>query len=517
MSQSAEHAQTPANFMVRNTARKERKAPINGPSKLLPNDKLCKICKKHYNQILPIMAEKVHQGKLQGVHTRLTYGEHSHQKAQTREKTPLSESESCDRENKAKKRRNQSPYTMSRDTRYDRKPNVFSRLRHEESSSTHWKSPVSTIVFTRLGARYKNVFTRLGERRKDVHSRLGPKVISKLKHTHDRRHASFGREWDTADRVKRWPSFQTEETYLTESENERGGHWNSKSNKQRSADEDLSKPWIYEEADPFTPRIRNFEVPKRTRMPTNIKTYDGAGDSKDHLKIFHTAAKIERWVMPTWCHMFNSMLIGSTRVWFDTLPPESIDSYNALRKAFLVNFLQQKKYIKDPVKIHHIKQKEGESTKAFMERFKAKSRHVNGASDCMRISGFMHGITNHDLIKRLNDNILKFIDEMMSMTTAFLRGEVAATNQSRKKASPTWKHNEVSHKQNFDKRLDFNNKQKPNQRHDGFTPLVKTPKEIITMDMVKFKAPPPMSGLAKDRNKNKFCEFHGDKGNNTYE
>ncbi|GJZ87241.1 hypothetical protein Tco_0658851 [Tanacetum coccineum] len=39
--------------------------------------------------------------------------------------------------------------------------------------------------------------------------------------------------------------------------------------------------------------IRNFEVPKRTRMPTNVKTYDGTGDLEYHLKIFQTTAKIE--------------------------------------------------------------------------------------------------------------------------------------------------------------------------------------------------------------------------------
>ncbi|GJX38764.1 reverse transcriptase domain-containing protein [Tanacetum coccineum] len=140
--------------------------------------------------------------------------------------------------------------------------------------------------------------------------------------------------------------------------------------------------------------------------------------------------------MLTWCHMFNSTLIGSDRVWFDKLPPESIDNYEVLQKTFLGKFSHQKKYIKDPVEIHHIKQKEGVSTKAFMERFKAESMHVNGAPKCMRISGFMHGITNPDLIKRLNDNIPNFVDEMMSTTKTFLREEVTVVNQSEKKAPP---------------------------------------------------------------------------------
>nr|GEW32590.1 reverse transcriptase domain-containing protein [Tanacetum cinerariifolium] len=54
--------------------------------------------------------------------------------------------------------------------------------------------------------------------------------------------------------------------------------------------------------------------------------------------------------MPTWCHMFNSTLTGSTR-------------------------------------------REGESTKDFVHRFKVESRDVKEAPKIMRISGFMHGIT----------------------------------------------------------------------------------------------------------------------------
>ncbi|GJS34838.1 hypothetical protein Tco_0533220 [Tanacetum coccineum] len=111
----------------------------------------------------------------------------------------------------------------------------------------------------------------------------------------------------------------------------------SRSPRQREED-DLSQPWVCEEVDPFTPRIRYFNFPK-TRMPSHIKTYDGSEDPKDHLKIFQAAAKIERWAMPTWCHMFNSTLTGNTRVWFDDLSPESIDSYEDLKKAFLENYL----------------------------------------------------------------------------------------------------------------------------------------------------------------------------------
>ncbi|GJT94133.1 reverse transcriptase domain-containing protein [Tanacetum coccineum] len=220
--------------------------------------------------------------------------------------------------------------------------------------------------------------------------------------------------------------------------------------------------------------------------------------------------------MPTWCHMFNSTLTGNARVWFDDFLKESIDSYDDLRKAFLENYLQQKKCIKDPVEIHNIKQRDGESTEEFVRRYKLESRDVKGAPECMKISGFMHGITNPELIKRLNNNIPRSMDEMIRVTTTFLRGEVAASNRKRKKSFPSWKQQKAGQKQNF-KKESFRSQQRTEQKQDRFTLLIKTPKEILALDKGKFKPPPPMTTLVEKRNASKFCEFHVEVGHTTDE
>ncbi|GJY68217.1 hypothetical protein Tco_0471199 [Tanacetum coccineum] len=158
MSNSAERAQTPANSAVRNTIGKWSKQATDGN------------------------LGKVHQEKLKGVQTRLSYSESSRQKTQTKEKTQLSEREPCDRKSKTKKRRSPSLDTMSRGTRPGQSKSLFSRLRQGKSSSTRQRSPVSTTVFTRLGARDRNVFTRLGEEKRDIRLWLGPRVASRQKH-----------------------------------------------------------------------------------------------------------------------------------------------------------------------------------------------------------------------------------------------------------------------------------------------------------------------------------------------
>nr|GEU73049.1 hypothetical protein [Tanacetum cinerariifolium] len=102
-------------------------------------------------------------------------------------------------------------------------------------------------------------------------------------------------------------------------------------------------------------------------------------------------------------------------------------AYDDVKKAFLENYLQQKKCIKDAVEIYKINQRDKESTKEFVRRYKLECRDVKGAPKCIKISGFMHEITNPELIKRLHDKILKSVDEMMRVTKTFLRGEEDGT------------------------------------------------------------------------------------------
>ncbi|GKA25680.1 hypothetical protein Tco_0711789, partial [Tanacetum coccineum] len=158
------------------------------------------------------------------------------------------------------------------------------------------------------------------------------------------------------------------------------------------------------------------------------------------------------------------------------------------------NYLQQTKHIKDPVEIHHIKQRDGESTDDFMERYKAEVLDVEGAPECMKISGFMHEITHPELIKRLYEKIPRSMDEMYRVTTSFLQGEVVAFSHSRKKAPTPWRQPEGGNKLNFKK--GFKNKQR--KRKSSMAPT--------TNDNSLEKTDP-----------NKYCEFHAITGHSTDE
>ncbi|GKE04994.1 hypothetical protein Tco_1397012 [Tanacetum coccineum] len=69
----------------------------------------------------------------------------------------------------------------------------------------------------------------------------------------------------------------------------------------------------------------------------------------------------------------------------------------------------------------------------------------NSPYQAERISGFMHGITNPELIKRLLDKIPRSVDEMMRVTTSFLGREVVAVHALEKANRRIVENGKLSH------------------------------------------------------------------------
>ncbi|GJU77666.1 reverse transcriptase domain-containing protein [Tanacetum coccineum] len=466
-----------------------------------PRVNILNFCEEHYEEIFSVIMDKILRDKRKEIHTRLDFEDNTKKSRRMREG-----SQNLNAGTLSARYRNQLGRIKVRDRLEDNDGNVFAQLGHRRQSAfdllINTYSPNTTKSGPGMTSSRDHSHNRGRPHRRDsslsrdyprskdcsrgIEESYGNTCSS---HRTRARHEHHSRDRGRSRIMKRGRESESPLSRVSESGTSDEGHWKSKSkgHKPTNAD-DLAVPWSCKKVDPFTPQICNFKSLRKTLMPNNVKTYDETGDPEDHVKTFQAVAQVECWAIPTWCHMFNSTLIGTLRVWFDELPPESIDGYKNLKASFLAYFMQQKKYIKEPVEIHNIKQKDGETIKDFIKRFKVKTGGMKGAPECMRISGFMHGVNNPELTKRLNEHVPKTMEEMMTITTAFIRGEPAAA--SKKKGHAPWKAQDQPKRHAFERKFDFRG---------------------------KFKPPPPMVTPVEKRSSNKFCDFHNDKEHSTDE
>nr|GEZ05815.1 reverse transcriptase domain-containing protein [Tanacetum cinerariifolium] len=360
---------------------------------------------EYYEDILAIIMDKIRRDKQKEVHARLDFGE-GYREKRIREDSHYSSARTL-----FARYHNQSERLKVRDRLRYNDRHVLDRLGHQRQSAfdrlSKNYSPSTTKSRPDMTSSRDRSRGRSRHHRRD--STNGDRPQSRdcsrgVEESYDNSHSSYGtrinhgyryRDRDRSRHVKRRRDTESPLSRVSESGSSDEGHWKSKSKRHKPTDDDdLTMPWMYKEVDPFTPRIHNF---KSSRV---------------------------------------------ARVWFDELPPESIDSYKDLKEAFLAYFMQQKKYVKDPVEIHNIKQKDRETIEEFMKQFKVKTRRMKGAPERMRISRFMHGVNNSELIKRLNEHVSKTMEEMIITTTAFIREEAVAAGK--KKGHTSWRTHDQS-------------------------------------------------------------------------
>nr|GEU70380.1 reverse transcriptase domain-containing protein [Tanacetum cinerariifolium] len=378
-------------------------------------------CEKYYEDILPIIMDKVRRDKRKEVHARLDLGEVS------RERTREGSRHSSARTLTARPERLKVQDRLRYNDRH-----VLDRLGHRRQSAfdrfSETYSPSTTKSRPGMTSSRNHPRDRSRPRRLDASNKGRPenrKRFCSVGESYDDSHSHSYHDRDRSRHMKRRRASESSLSSVSGSDSSDGRYQKSKSKRHKPIDEDdLTIPWMCEEVDPFTPRIRNFKSSRRTRMPNNVKTYDGTEDLEDHVKVFQAAAHVERWVMPTWCHMFNSTLIGAAR---------------------------QKKYVKDPVEIHNIKQKDEETIEDFMERFKVETGRMKGALNTM--------------------------EEMMITTTTFIRGEAAAASKKKGKFQPSPPMVTPVEKRSSNKFCDFHN----DKRHSTieFMQLKKQIEELV--------------------------------------
>ncbi|GJX63741.1 hypothetical protein Tco_0296641 [Tanacetum coccineum] len=361
-----------------------------------PSVNIQDFCEEHYEDIMPVIMDKIRRNKRKEVHARLDF-EESPKKRRIREGS-----------------QNSSARTLS--ARYrnpSERPKVRDRLRYNERH-----------VLDRPGHRRQSAFDRLSDTYSPSTTKSGPDRASSGNHSHSRSrphrrdssNKDHPRSRDCSRGVEKsydntCSSYETETKHVYRPRDRDCSRYEKRGRESESPSSRVSESGT-SEAKGDTGSQGQKDTSLRMRMTWRCPGYvKRTGDPEDHVKIFQAAAQVERWAMPTWCHMFNSTLIGAARVWFDELPPESIDGYKDPKAVFLAYFMQQKNSVVKSVTPSDIQH-----------------------SAATQIWGCYN---NPELTKCLNEHVPKSMEEMMITTTTFIRGEAAAAGK--KKCHTSWR------------------------------------------------------------------------------
>ncbi|XP_076900468.1 uncharacterized protein LOC143554637 [Bidens hawaiensis] len=237
-----------------------------------------------------------------------------------------------------------------------------------------------------------------------------------------------------------------------------------------------------------------------------VGRYNGMTDPSDHLQNFVAVDGVSGWTLHYWCHMFALTLTGAAREGFEKLPDGQISSWDDLVKKFSQQFSQQKKHTRDRSKILDVLSHDNESIEDFITRFNDESLNIGGIRKDMVRGAFRKNVKCDKLNRTLTgrDGMPKEWDDL---TTAA--------------KEPIWSrlqpNTEVS--KPFDVRSLIGNKNKAGPSNRGpnrWTPLSKTPAEILSTENVNFWKPQPLTRRSFLDTK-KHCSFHNDIGHNTNE
>ncbi|GJU32914.1 reverse transcriptase domain-containing protein [Tanacetum coccineum] len=123
---------------------------------------------------------------------------------------------------------------------------------------------------------------------------------------------------------------------------------------------------------PFVRWIEDYPLLDGLKLPSHVGSYDGKRDPDNFMHLFEGSIHMQKWAMPVACHMFTYMLKDSARRWWNG------------QKI-----------------VHNIKQKEGESTRAFVTMYTEDTMQILGLHEEQRISGFVHGLRTRSLVEFL--------------------------------------------------------------------------------------------------------------------
>ena len=131
-----------------------------------------------------------------------------------------------------------------------------------------------------------------------------------------------------------------------------------------------------EGAIPFTKEIMGKPLPPKFRMP-QLPTFTGKEDPREHIQNYESIMLLHGWEDAIMCRAFSITLKDVARDWFYALKEASISCFSQLKKEFINTFIINSKRKKDATYLLSVRQREGESLKQYIDRFRNATLEIH--------------------------------------------------------------------------------------------------------------------------------------------
>ncbi|XP_075483778.1 uncharacterized protein LOC142523930 [Primulina tabacum] len=158
---------------------------------------------------------------------------------------------------------------------------------------------------------------------------------------------------------------------------------------------------------------------------SNVGEYDGHTDPEEQLERFENAALLHQYSDGVRCRVFLGTLVRSAQQWFNTLQPNSIQSFEDFSAAFLHRFVSSKRHQKSYLSLFVMKQQEAETLREFVQRFKIAALEIPAATPDNMISAFTQGLRGGEFFKSLVKKPPSSYDDLLARAEKYVNLEDA--------------------------------------------------------------------------------------------
>ena len=174
---------------------------------------------------------------------------------------------------------------------------------------------------------------------------------------------------------------------------------------------------------PFTYKIEGARLPRRFHQRTFI-IYNGRIDPVEHVSQFNQRMAIHSQNETLMCKVFLSSLEPVAMRCFNDLKTDSIDSYKQLTQAFGSHFITNSRVPRPLNLLLSLSMHEGETLKAYSDRYWEMYNEMDGNFDDVAISTFKSDLpTEHGLRKSLTSKSITSIRQLMDRIDKYKRVE----------------------------------------------------------------------------------------------